>query len=145
MSVFQLGFPNLNSGNHRITSPTTSDYNCIAWAAGEDDRWWWPVPVGIGYWPSAAPRAETVDAFVVAFATIGYTVCDSGVLEVNFDKAAIFVNDQNVPTHMARQLEDGTWTSKLGPNVDLNHFTLNALDGPAYGHVSTFLRRANLL
>lgn len=27
-------FPRLTSGNHRITSPATPDYNCIAWAAG---------------------------------------------------------------------------------------------------------------
>ena len=28
---------------YRITSPITRSYNCFAWAAGEDDRWWNPL------------------------------------------------------------------------------------------------------
>jgi len=35
---------------------------------------------------------------------------------------------------MARQLRDGTWTSKCGGNEDITHFTLDALEcyGPSY-------------
>ncbi|HMD98104.1 MAG TPA: hypothetical protein VKM93_12350 [Terriglobia bacterium] len=35
-------FPNLNAGNHEITSAASRLYNCIAWAAGDTQRWWWP-------------------------------------------------------------------------------------------------------
>jgi hypothetical protein len=28
---------------------------------------WWPDPQGIGYWPEAAPRTETIEAFYLAF------------------------------------------------------------------------------
>jgi hypothetical protein len=41
-----------------------------------------------------------------------------------------------VPTHMARQLPDGTWTSKCGGNEDIRHLTLDALEsyGPWWIH-----------
>ena len=43
-------FPRLTPGNHRITSPPSRDYNCIAWSAGDTGHWWepgvyWPAPV----------------------------------------------------------------------------------------------------
>ena len=34
-----------------------------------------------------------------------------------------------LPTHAARQLSDGNWTSKLGPNIDITH-SLSGLEGP---------------
>ena len=41
---------------------------------------------------------------------------------------------------MARQLPDGTWSSKLGRNEDLTHFTLDALEsyGIAYGALDEY-------
>jgi len=44
--------------------------------------------------------------------------------------------------HMARQLADGTWTSKCGGNEDITHFTLDALEsyGP-YGCPVLYMRR----
>ncbi|HZO88142.1 MAG TPA: hypothetical protein VFB38_07355 [Chthonomonadaceae bacterium] len=57
-------FPSLATSGYDITSPAAEDYNCIAWAAGETDRWWWPDPFSIGYWPEGVPRAETLEAFI---------------------------------------------------------------------------------
>ena len=34
-----------------------------------------------------------------------------------------------VPTHAARQLANGWWTSKLGPSFDIEHIDLNAIAG----------------
>ena len=141
MPTLQDDFPDLTQENHHPTSPITSDYNCIAWAATQDDSWWWPLPVGMGYWPQNVTRAETIDAFVEAFATIGFVPCANSMPEENVVKLAIYTLN-NVPTHMARQLSDGTWTSKLGHNIDINHFTLDALSGPAYGAATHFLSRA---
>jgi hypothetical protein len=36
----EISFPNLFATGYRVTSPTAAAYNCFAWAAGEDDRWW---------------------------------------------------------------------------------------------------------
>ena len=34
-NVLYIAFPNLSASDHRVTSPATGAYNCIAWAAGE--------------------------------------------------------------------------------------------------------------
>lgn len=135
----QTDFPNLKITPFRETSPTTPFYNCIGFAAGETDRWWWPV--GSCYWPSDAPRVETIEAFVAAFQTLGYELCDNGELEPDFEKVAIYVNSSDRPTHMARQLASGKWTSKLGSDIDIEHDELSGLEGSEYGIAQHFLRR----
>jgi len=67
-----------------------------------------------------------------AFRGLGYYLCDHSRLEFWFDKVALYeLNGE--PKHMARQLRDGTWTSKCGASEDITHFTLDALEsyGPA--------------
>ena len=135
-------FPNLSSTHHRITSQYDASYNCIAWAAEDDSLWWWPDAFGIYHWPEGVARAETVDAFIEAYATIGYEVCDNGDLEKSYNKLAIYIKPTTGrPSHAARQLDDGTWTSKLGKDIDIIHATTDGLNGQEYGHVSTFLKR----
>ncbi len=43
--------------------------------------------------------------------------------------------------HVARQLKEGMWTSKLGPDEDIEHNTLDALEGELYGAVTQVLKR----
>lgn len=126
------------------TSPAARRYNCIAWAAGNDTRWWWPDVANIGYWPPNIPREETVAAFVAAYALQGYAQCANGASEAGFEKIALYgvrVGRDIVPTHAARQLPDGRWTSKLGNCEDIEHDTLEMLNGPGYGAPVGFLRR----
>jgi hypothetical protein len=132
-------FPRLVEEGFSETSPATSRYNCLAWAAGRTDQWWWPDRFGAYYWPEAAPREETTESFVRAFETLGYARCLDGGVEAGHEKVALYVRDGK-PTHAARQLPDGTWTSKLGRQIDIRH-TLNALNGPAYGQIVVFLKR----
>ena len=134
-------FPNLNSGNYTKTSPPDRDYNCIAWAAGDgpdERRIWWPDEYS--YWPSGVPRELNAERFIQAFETLGYSECTNGVLEPEYEKVALYVKD-SVPTHMARQLEDGTWTSKLGNGDDITHTSLHALEDSIYGEVHRYLKR----
>ncbi len=44
---------------------------------------------------------------------------------------------------MARQLADGSWTSKLGGLEDITHPGISDLSGREYGRVVIFLRRAS--
>jgi hypothetical protein len=74
-------FPRLGDEGCAETSPATPRYNCLAWAAGQTDHWWWPDAFGAYYWPEGAPRAETIDGFVFAFETLGYERCGDGILE----------------------------------------------------------------
>src|ERR1700739_3378171 len=135
--------PNLREEHHAVTSPATDDYNCIAWAAGDTVNWWWPDDprIGYGYWPKNVPRAETILAFLQAYATIGYIQCDDATLELGFEKIALYTLN-GIPTHAARQLPDGRWTSKLGPYEDIEHVNLECLQGPCYGRIAVFLKRA---
>ena len=66
--------------------------------------------------------------------------CLSDSLESGFEKIALFVDPSGMPTHAARQLTDGRWTSKLGASVDIEH-SLRDLEGDQYGRVALVLRR----
>lgn len=132
-------FPGLAAG-YRITSPPTDDYNCIAWAAGRDDRWWWPGHPD-GFWPTGVPIAATLAAFEAAYRSIGYEICASGVFESQYDKIVIFTDAGGIPTHAARQLIDGRWTSKLGRDIDIEHKSPEALTSTIYGAPALFMRR----
>jgi hypothetical protein len=139
MAVNESLFPDLARTGYQITSPPDSNYNCIAWAAGQQQPWWWPDPDGFDYWPPGVARERTLAAFIQAFATVGYTPCAADTLEPGWEKVAIYANDEG-PCHAARQLSNGRWTSKLGPDDDIEH-TLEGLCGPLYGAVVQFLRR----
>lgn len=133
-------FPNLEENHHEVTSQSTNEYNCIAGAAGDTESWWWPDEMGVGHWPNNVPRVRTIMAFVLAYGTIGYVPCDNGSLEVGFEKIALY-SSANEPTHAARQLVDGQWTSKLGGFEDIKHVNVECLHGPCYVVVTTYLKR----
>src|SRR5437867_2945073 len=112
-------FPNLRSTAYDVISPATPRYNCIAWAAGDDQRWWEPTHVGGCYWPPGVPKTFTLDSYLQAFQQQGYELCNTGALEPGYEKVAIYSDQNGLPTHAARQLPRGTWTSKLGKLVDI--------------------------
>ena len=134
-------FPDLNRTEYLVTSDETPAYNCLAWAAGDSTRWWSPRPGN--YWPEAARREETLDSFRVVFEDLGYQRCETDELEPGSEKVAIFVDNEGLPTHAARQLTDGSWTSKLGSWQDIEHQHLRDLSGTAsiYGVVALIMRR----
>lgn len=135
-------FPNLQFVDYEVQSPFTGEYNCIGWAAGEDDRFWWPHPSPKdGYWPLGVSREETLESFVSAFRTLGYELTEDEQAKSDSEKVAIYVGSDGRPLHMARQLESGTWTSKLGSCVDIEHESLHGLEGQQYGHVAQILKR----
>jgi hypothetical protein len=134
-------FPRLRAESVRVTSPRDRDYNCVAWAAGVTDAWWWPVGEGWQpFWPEGVPRQATLDAFQPAFATLGYASCDSEALEGGFEKVALFADATSRPTHVARQLPSGRWASKLGKGEDIEH-DLHDIEGDIYGAVVLVMSR----
>ncbi len=139
MAVNENLFPDLRRTGYQVTSPPDPLYNCIAHAAGISDAWWWPDEGGFDYWPAGAVREQTLTAFLQAFATIGYLPCPDGSLEPSWEKVAIYATNDG-PVHAARQLENGRWTSKLGPDDDIEH-VLEGLISATYGTVTQFLRR----
>jgi hypothetical protein len=133
-------FPNLLGSGYSIASPETAEYNCIAWAAGDHEKWWWPDQQNQYFWPARIPRAVEIQAFTKAYESLGYTVCKDAEYEDGFEKIAIYADFAGKPTHAARQLNPVLWTSKLGKSEDIEH-TLDALVGPQYGYVAAIMKR----
>lgn len=135
-------FPNLTSSEYKITSPDTVAYNCVAWAAEDDKQWWWSDAQNEEYWPPNVLRKPTLEAFVQAFQTLGYEVCQADNLEDGFQKIAIYIGSDEKPKHVARQLPNGKWTSKLGQYEDIEHDTLQGIAGePGYGTVTCIMKK----
>jgi hypothetical protein len=138
-----LLFPSLSASGYEITSPAAPDYNCIAWAAEDISRWWEPVAIPLPsyyYWPPGVSLELMLASYVQAFESVGYRVCDDS-LEEGVEKIALYVSADGLPTHAARQLASGEWTSKLGKSVDIRHRSLAALEGEMYGRVARLMRR----
>lgn len=135
-------FSRLGVNDFTLTSDETDEYNCFAWAAGENDRWWEPA-FGQGYyWPLGVPFELSRASLVAAFETVGYITCPNGDIEEGFEKLAIYEKG-GAPQHAARQRPDGSWTSKCGALADLTH-ELRGLEGNGpeeYGQVAVFMKR----
>ncbi len=118
--------PKLRAAVHRITSPDSDRYNCVAWVERDLDRWWEP---GF-YWPfgSPTPRGdEDLDCYVYLFRKLGFEVCESSTLEPGFLKIALYAEDDEFH-HVAKQLPSGQWSSKAGTLHDFKHEKLEALE-----------------
>jgi hypothetical protein len=135
----RAALPRLTRANHVETSPASWAYNCVAWAAGVTDAWWWPTPGR--YWPAGVPREESLAAFVAAFATLGYRPAATAAPEPGVEKVALYAFGDK-PTHAARQLPSGWWTSKLGPAIDIEHVTPEVVAGGVYGELCAILARS---
>lgn len=123
-------FPQLASSGCSVTSPYDRTYNCVAWLAGDTERWWEPSPVPVPglYWPAGLPTDPDRRAYDALFRSWSYSRCTDGELEPGVEKLAIWFEGEAFK-HVARQLENGWWTSKLGYWHDVSHRTLVAIMG----------------
>ena len=159
--IREENFPNLTKDVYEVTSDETPDYNCIAFAAGDDTRWWEPDPHGVYYWP-IVKREYTVECYIDVFESLGYEKCRCSLKKRGFEKVALYYDPvgcvatpdhpevlPNSPTHAARQLPNGAWKSKLGGWEDIEHRNLKCLNGTditgkriSYGEPVQILKRA---
>jgi hypothetical protein len=119
-----------------IRSHIVPSYNCIAFAAGDTTRWWEPDQAGQYFWPSHIPREYTVERCVEVFEWLGYEKCANATPESGFEKVSVYYTPvgnpwipRGSPTHAALQMDNGIWKSKLGPWEDIEHLTLECLNG----------------
>jgi hypothetical protein len=137
--------PNLRRSNYTDESQPTNRYNCYAWAAGYDDlNWDWYRAGEDYYWPLHLPtdQGNILDSLTQAYLSIGYEIARDDSCENGYDKIAIYVNSAGIPTHAARQLINGRWTSKLGEHQDIQHENLQVLEEGLYGSVARIMRRS---
>lgn len=132
----------LDGSSWKPQSSRSLSYNCFAWAARESN--FWVEPPGTApwaCWPNDLPEWDTVDNYVRAYAKLDFEECDTADLEPGLEKIAIFADEEGAPTHAARQLPSGRWTSKFGKGIDFEH-DLDTIDGdPAVGAVVRYMKR----
>jgi hypothetical protein len=142
-------FPNLADESFVVSSPEDSDYNCIAWAIGDEEAFWDPTQVTMAgkvmggiYWPSGVALTNELPTFIEVFSRQGFEECGNGHLEGNLEKIALYVDSATgLFRHVARQLESGEWTSKLGGLHDIEHLAPSDLAGDAYGEPTIYMAR----
>jgi hypothetical protein len=122
-------FPNL--GRYEVLAPSTGKagtkgaYNCISHTLRIYNRWVWP--------------GKTLADFDRLYGSYGYKRLRRKDYRFNpsTDKIVLYArvakNGKVECTHGARQLADGTWTSKLGAGPLIRHATPAAVGGPSYG------------
>lgn len=138
-------FPGLRNSPYAITSPPDHGYNCVAWAVGISDESWNALDPR-DYWPASLPRRDTISVVMAALATAGFASCADGILEESIEKVALY-GIEDTFMHVARQLPNGRWTSKLGVSYDIKH-ELDALTSGAnasgevqHGKIVAFMAR----
>ena len=132
-------FPNLASEGFETVGQASELYNCIAYAAGDTTKWWWPD--GINYWPPWASETNRTESLKEAFSGLGYEQCDTSDTEVGYQRIALYeVNGEM--KHAAVQTPDGRWRSKMGQGPVIEHDTPESLSCGSYGGPTAFMRRA---
>jgi len=89
MTLPSEAFPNLTPQNHRVTSPASPDYNCIAWALEDVENWWQP---GRHWLPADWPGDDAgIGALEQLFVRMGYVACAMDArLEAGSVKVALY-------------------------------------------------------
>ena len=133
-------FPALAADGYEIVGEPSGEYNCIAYAAGDTDRWWSYEEPGYWYWPEHASRTPSISSLVAVFAGLDYEPCVDAGVEDGYTKVALYQSNGQW-THAARQMPSGYWRSKLGDGALVEHYTLQSLVGTMYGVVHCIMRR----
>jgi len=124
-------FPALAESVYGKSSEQDSGYNCFAFAVHDTGQWWQKVAVRGYYWP--LERDDRTEDWVRALELNNFRTTDNWDLEPGLEKVCIYVTASGSPEHIARQLESGLWTSKIGEYEDIQHASLQALESDDYG------------
>jgi hypothetical protein len=137
LAEIEARFPNLKAAGYEKRSDATEDYNCFAFAANQTTCRLDPTGGPDCDWPDNILPTLFISSFLELYRSYGFEVCDNGDLEEGHEKIAIYVNEAE---HAARQLPSGKWTSKIGDDEDIEHNTLQSLEG-YYGKLAKFMKR----
>lgn len=134
--------PNLTPLNSTKTSEPTFDYNCLAWALGITDLW---MDMPNYFQPFYNLDPSNLDHSAKGYAQIlaenfGFEQCDNPEVEDDFEKVVLYEKDGDW-THIAIQLSNGAWSSKLGDLEDIVHTSVDALAGGPYGNPILYMKR----
>jgi hypothetical protein len=125
--MFDIFCPNYIEGvNGQTTSGQSGLYNCIAHSVQMVLTYIWPDEDEEYSWPPNLDRNDHIDTFVKFYRACGFEPCSDASLEQAYEKVILYGVDKTV-LHAARQLPDGSWTSKVGDLTDVMHVTPNVV------------------
>jgi hypothetical protein len=132
--------PGLSTSPYEIKSARDPKYNCVAYAVGDTNQFWYDAYISGYYWPPGVPSADTLEGWIQVFTDHGYIETNDAGLEIEYERIAIYASAEG-PEHVARQKASGVWTSKMGKGHDIDHVTLEALEGATMGKVIKIMKR----
>ena len=115
----QRDFPALDDHNHKETSPSDFNYNCLAFALGDHSNWWEPPSLFGHYWPPGFSEDLTVDTAVSILQLHGFRRDLPFDASPDGDAVAIYAIADEW-THFAKY-SNRIWMSKLGEGKDIEH------------------------
>ena len=128
--------PNIKRIGFNKTSNRDRFYNCFAHAIGDSRTWWEPVTM---YWPSGFRTDGSLASYIdVCVQHLKFEPCDTTDFgfDLNFQKIALYADENNDFTHAMRQLDAIYWTSKIGEYIDVRH-TVSGMIGCKYGGLAS--------
>lgn len=121
----EVGFPAMK-GEFEVSSTPTKTYNCIAWSLGITSQWINPAQ-------SWAASDQLNGRFGYRrMSTMDFSRQRGVEKIVLYGKVDAWGRVTEF-THQARQMTDGSWSSKLGQNALIRHLTPGALNSATYG------------
>jgi hypothetical protein len=128
-------FPQLGGNDFTFESPKDEDYNCVAWIQETRDDW-------IQFKDANGNLDVNLNRYVEYFKELSYEISDDKILQDGIVKIAIYYDKAtNEFKHVARQLSDGRWASKLGDWEDIIHLSPEVLLGKTYGNSLLLMQR----
>ena len=113
-------------GEFEVQGARTSRFNCIAWSLGITSTWINPPKTWAG-----CDQLNGQYGYQ-RIGTLDFTYTKGYEKVVLYGKVNAWGQVTEF-THQARQLRDGTWTSKLGQLATIRHVTPDTLNGQGYG------------
>ena len=126
-----------------LTSDCTPLYNCIGFAMGMRDvcvALGNPAGIAWSWWPPTAHFDMNPSSLVEAFEYFGFSTCNDGTIEVDYDKVALYSKNGEW-THAAIVETENLYHSKMGIWWDIVHRSGDLFHDEDYGDIFTFMKR----
>src|SRR5262245_58321372 len=91
-AALKSDFPTLGD-NFFLNSSASGRYNCIAWAVGDETKWWEPSTDPRHHWPTDIPKDPSLGTITSLLKKYRFLTCASMQLSPRTEKVAIYCED----------------------------------------------------
>ena len=137
--------------NFIYSSKKRKGYNCFAYAVGEENKDIDMTSFSKRFDISKAglskdPLDHTIEGYIKLLRGFyQFEVCEDGELEAEFTKIVLYEGvspeDKEIGfSHIALQLKNGMWRSKLGTWEDITHLAPETIEGDYYGRPVVYMK-----